>query len=286
MNFQFGITSFIAVIVVLQAGFILTTACEPFEPLEENKQHFFSVNGFLDASSDTQWVRVMPVRESLDMEPDLPAPKVTLHHPESGESEEMKDSLFTFRGNRYTYLYWTNMEVHPEETYRINITGQNGRTSRAEATLPSDFPDPEFLRPEFGADILSIQRVKKLAEVRVTYRLRFNDSGEIFNWVFPQLQYSTFHPPDKYRATIDAGKMRVKIIESYCGFTVTDRTVFVAAGGPDWPDFVSLGKYAVTLPDGTTNNIENGVGFFGGIISKTFSYIDFTGNRGLFETPC
>ncbi|MEX0647884.1 MAG: hypothetical protein WEA56_10410 [Balneolaceae bacterium] len=274
-----------AIIIIALFSWFLITGCEPFEPLQENERHFFSVNGVLDASADTQWVRVMPVRESLNMEPGLPVPAVTLQHPESGDSVTMNDSLVDYRDGRYAYLFWTTMEVHPEQTYHLTVEG-DGQTSRAEATLPEDFPVPEFRNPEFNGDILLVEQVKHLADVQVIYRLRFDGSGEIFEWVFPHLQNSAFIPPDTYRASINAGTMRTKIIESYCGFTVTERTVFVAAGGPDWPDFISLDKYTVTLPDGDYSNIENGVGFFGGIISKTFPYVDASGNDGLNRVPC
>lgn len=281
-------TSFNIGIAVL-SSWIFIIACEPFEPLQENKRHFFSVNGYLDASADTQWVRVMPVRESIDMEPGLAGmaiPTVTLQHLESGEQVAMRDSLFQFWGDRYARNFWTTMPILPEQSYRIVVEGSGGRISRAETTLPKDFPVPEFHRPEFNADILVIRQVERLADVQVTYRMRHIQSGEEFEWVFPQLQNSTFIPPTTYRVSIDAGAMKAKIEESYCDIAVTERGVFAAAGGPDWPDFISLDKYTVTLPDGEYSNIVNGVGFFGGIISKTFPYIDFTGNRGLFQVPC
>lgn len=271
-------------LVLCSCLFVIT--CEPFEPLQENKRHFFSVNGYLDASADTQWVRVMPVRESLGMDTDLPVPVVTLQHMESGERMVMRDSLFQFRGNRYAYNFWTEMQVYPMHTYRLTVAGADGRTSSAEATLPEDFPPPQFRAPEFDADILEIREVEKLADTRVTYRIRHIQSGEVFEWVFPQLQNSRFIPPATYRVAIHAGAMQAKIEESYCGIVIIERNVLVAAGGPDWPDFVSLDKYTVTLPDGDYSNIENGVGFFGGIISKTFPYIDISGNDGLVQIPC
>lgn len=281
----FNSTGF-TITITLISFWVLMVTCEPFEPLQENEHHYFSVNGYLDASADTQWVKVMPVRESLDMAPDLPVPAVTLQHMESGETVVMNDSLYHFRGERYVYNYWTTIPVHPEHSYRLEVEGSEGRTSHAETTLPKDFPIPEFHRPEFNADILVIQEVEHLADVQVTYNIRHIQSGEEFDWVFPQLRNGTFIPPDTYRVSIEAGAMNAKIIESYCGIVVTDRSVFAAAGGPDWPDFISLDKYTVSLPDGEYNNIVNGVGFFGGIISKTLPYIDFAGNQGLFQVPC
>lgn len=265
---------------------ITCIACEEqFVPVQENERHFFSVNGYLDASVDTQWVRVMPVRETLIQESGLPVPKVTLQHAGSGESAVMHDSLFHFADGRYAYNFWTTLPVHPEQTYRITVEGENGKTSHAEATIPSDFPVPQFLRPEFGDDILLIQQVEKLADVQVVYRILPDSPGKEFQVAFPYLEFNTFIAPSSYRVSINPSYPRVQIMEAYCGISVRERNIFVAAGGPEWLDFLSLDKHTIALPDGVTN-IENGVGYFGGIISKTFPYINYEGDHGLFNVPC
>jgi hypothetical protein len=265
---------------------VLTTGCEEsFDPIQENERHFFSVNGYLDASADTQWVRVMPVRESLIQESGIGAPTVTLQHIESGETVVMQDSIFHYAGGRYAYNFWTTMPALPEESYRIEVNGEDGRISSAETTLPKDFPVPRFRQPEFNADILIIEEVEKLADAQVIYRIRQDRTGNEFEAAFPYLEHSVFIGDSAYRIAINPAFGRVRIMEMYCDITVTERNVFVASGGPDWVDFLSLDKHTIALPDGVTN-IENGVGFFGGIISKTFPYIDVEGDRGLFQVLC
>lgn len=267
-------------------GTIILAACEqPFEIFQENERHFFSISGYLDASADTQWIRVMPVRESLELESGLPVPTVTLQRVESGQTVVMQDSVFHFPGDRYAYNFWTTMPVLPEQSYRLVVEGPDGRTSRAETALPKDFPVPRFREPEFGADILIIEQVERLADIQVAYHIRNDRTGEEFEAAFPYLQHSVFIPQSTYRVPINPEFGQTRIMEMYCGITVTERNVFVASGGPDWLDFLSLDKHTIALPDGVSN-IENGVGFFGGIISKTFPYVDIEGNRGLFQAPC
>lgn len=265
---------------------IITAACDqPFDPVQENERHFFSVNGYLDASADTQWIRVMPVRESLDQDSGLSIPIVTLQHLESGEQVVMRDSVFHFPGDRYAYNFWTTLPVLPEQSYRLVVEGPDGRASHAEATLPEDFPQPRFREPEFGADILLIEEVERLADIQVVYRIRDNRTGEEFEAPFPYLQYSVFIPQSTYRVSINPEFGRTQIMAMYCGITVVERNVFVASGGPGWPDFVSLDRHTITLPDGISN-VENGVGFFGGVVSKTFPYISAEGEHGLFQVSC
>lgn len=272
-------------VLVLLVGILISSCESPFEPIQENERHYFSINGYLDASADTQWVRVMPVRESITLEPELPIPVVKLEHLQSGESVVMDDSLFHYAGDRYAYIFWTTMQVQPLQTYRISVTDSSGRSSHAEATLPEDFPVPQFREPEFGADILIIQGVEKLADVQVVYRIRRDRTGQEFEASFPYLQQSIFIPQTTYRVPINPDFGRSRIREMYCDISVTERNVFVAAGGPGWVDFLSLDRHTIALPDGVSN-IENGVGYFGGIISKTFPYIDIEGDAGLFHVPC
>lgn len=281
---------FASAFCVLPFAFCLLTfafsACEEsFQPVQENERYFFSINGVLDASADTQWVRVMPVRESLILESGLEAPEVTLRHVQSGQSVVMRDSVFQYSGGRYAYNFWTAMPIQPEQTYSLTVEGAQGRVSTAEATLPKDFPMPRFSTHEFELDILLVSGVEKLADAQVIYRIKNDRTGGRFESAFPYLQSSTFTPPSLYRVAIDPEAPQATIRETYCGITIIERNIFVASGGPGWPDFVSLDRHAIALPEGVSN-VENGVGFLGGIISKTFPYINALGEDGLFQVLC
>ncbi|MFH5834067.1 hypothetical protein [Halalkalibaculum sp. DA384] len=279
-------SSFGFVALFLCSLWVVGSSCEqPFEPVRENERHFFSINGYLDVSADTQWVRVMPVRETIGLSPGLPVPVVALEHLQSGQLGTMRDSLFRYAGNRYAYIFWSTMQILPGERYRISVTDSAGRNSYAEVTLPQDFPVPQFSEPEFGADILTIRQVERLADVQVVYRILYDETGKTVEVSFPFLQQSVFIPPSTYRVSINPDFGRSMIREMYCGITVTERNVFVASGGPEWVDFFSLDRHTIALPEGVSN-IENGVGYFGGILSKTFPYVNSEGDRGLFQVPC
>lgn len=273
-------------LILITIVFITITGCEEsLDPLLENDRYFYSVNGYLDASADTQWVRIMPVRESIYPASNIPVPTVTLEDMESGESVIMQDSLFRFDDDRNVLNFWTAMEVHPGRSYQLTVEGPEGRISYAETTLPEDFPIPFFSQPEFSADILIIDGVERLADVQVVYRIQFHNSDVSFNVRYPHLQEGLQVQSSRYRIPIEAGALRLQLTEAYCNFSVIERVVFVASGGPGWPEFVSFDRHTIALPD-YLSNIENGVGFFGGIISKTFPYIDVEGDDGLFNVSC
>ena len=52
----------------------------------------------------------------------------------------------------------------------------------------------------------------------------------------------------------------------------------VAAAGPDWPDLAAINDQTLALPN-IVSNVEEGIGFLGGIISRTFFWPGFEGTR-------
>ncbi|NIT61768.1 MAG: hypothetical protein GWN00_37885, partial [Aliifodinibius sp.] len=53
--------------------------------------------GYLDASADTQWVRVAPIRRQISMSAkDIPNMKITIEDPKNGDTTVMNDSLFLY----------------------------------------------------------------------------------------------------------------------------------------------------------------------------------------------
>lgn len=141
-------TFYKSTIHILLVGLLMIlwlSACgETFEPLEDRSESPFSMYGFLDASADTQWVRVIPIREQVDMPPEIPEMNVSIENLETGEVVNMKDSLFQFRQEFNVVNSWSTFDIKPEETYRLAGELPNGFTSRVTVTTPKDFPMPDI----------------------------------------------------------------------------------------------------------------------------------------------
>ena len=57
--------------LLLTLSLFLFAACDnSFEPINQEPTEFFGVFGFLDTAADTQFVRVSPVRETLELFPE------------------------------------------------------------------------------------------------------------------------------------------------------------------------------------------------------------------------
>lgn len=289
--------------------FFLLSGCDDvFDITEENDQYIFSVYGYLDASADTQWVRVMPVRQGpLDISKPIDA-TVTLEHIESGETVVMNDSLMSFEHETYAWNFWTTMELQPEQTYRLKAERTDGKYSAASVTLPEDFPAPRVhisydylfwpaLVPELTT--VFIEGVEKLADIQTVYHVHTtqDDTDHIIG--LPHLENSirTVSPFEGYEVSIDPeqdyGYLNtfyrlnppVQIEDYIQASSPYNPKIFIAAAGPDFDDFITIDEQIINLPEGVTN-IEHGVGYLAGIVSKTIPYLSCTEEGSARIIPC
>lgn len=276
---------------ILLLLFLFVTSCnESFNPWEENGEYHFSIYGYLDASADTQWVRVMPVREDLFLEPKPIDAVVTLEHIESGEIVEMNDSLFEYSHNAYAYNFWSTMDLQPNHSYRITATN-NDKNSHVEVTLPEDFPTP-LVRMESGSgnpsdDFIFIEGVERLADVRTIHYMRLHNSGEEYMIPFVHIQDTIRQVTGDFTLKIDPREDQ-NTLGSLLGTTprtIFRQQIFIASAGPDFHYFPSIDEKIVALPEGISN-VENGTGYLAGLVSKTIPYKSCSERGTVNLIPC
>ncbi|MEX0770911.1 MAG: hypothetical protein WD035_09270 [Balneolaceae bacterium] len=257
---------------------------EIFDPLQENDSYYFSINGYLDATADTQWVRVMPVREELLTEPGPIDATVTLEHPESGKSVVMNDSLFSFSQGVYAWNFWTTMDLDPEQTYRITAKRSDGKSSYAEVDLPEDFPTPllRIQRNRSGvpltATIFIDRSVENLADVQTLYRTPEDPAF----FTIPHLEESFRNGSGGIQVLMDLDEDYLQLNAyytlpagvgrpNYIDTAALEQQIFIVSAGSGYPNFPNLDEKIVALPEGVSN-IENGVGYLAGFVTKTIPY--------------
>lgn len=257
--------------ILLGVGCLLlgTVGCEQtFQPFKENNEFHFSFYGYLDVTADTQWVRISPAREQLSVPTELPDMRVTLEDLESGNSVTMHDSLFK-RTSSYSYWnFWTTMDIKPEHTYRLLAERSGGGTSSVTVTTPEDFPKPKIGYGFSGCTAtLSISGVDRLADAESVWRY---SQGQMYRFSYRSRAYGGIS--GIYTIGLDAGSESDRIKIPRGSAEVTKRYIFVAAGGPEWVAGIdSLDDPTYTLPD-RLSNVENGLGYVVGIVSKTIPY--------------
>lgn len=285
--------------ILLIPCLLLTGCSESFEPWQENDRYYFSIYGYLDATADTQWVRVMPVREDFFLKPEPIDATVTLEHIESGETVALNDSLFEYSHNAFAYNYWTTIDLQPGHRYKLTAERSDGLYSRAAVTLPEDFPVPTVsIDPRSTTDptpvrtTVLIEGVEQLADVKTVYRS--SDNREMIT--ISHLQDSSRLSSGDLQVIMDPQE-DFPLLDSFFSLPPGVNTVnfldtpdikqhiFIASAGPDYLFFPSIDQKIIALPEGASN-IVDGVGYLAGIVSKTIPYKGCYKDESTIQISC
>lgn len=260
----------------------LFTSCnETFQPLSNSETVPLSIYGYLDASADTQWVRVTPIREQLDMPLLKPEMEVKLEHPESGNFVMMNDSLVTMQGGFNVLNAWTTMDIKHGQTYRLEGKRPDGATSRVSVTIPGKI-NSALIESEDGCRAsLWLYGIENLADIQSRWHIKFFYGTGDVNTV-----ERFFIIPHRHRVRIFSGgdiflalNSNEEIDQIYGQLTgppnrfeVIRRDLFAASAGPEWiPVLSSISDLHYSLPE-SLSNVENGLGYLVGITSITIPW--------------
>jgi len=279
--------------------FTLLTSCEEhFQPLQKNDTFFFSIHGYLDATADTQWVRVGTIRHTIDEPPDPEGIRVTLKDLESGETVVMNDSVFTPLN---VLNYWTTMEIKHEQTYQITAEHADGNTSRVTITTPAELPSVyvivtninPFTDDPPGVFIYIDDAVEHIADVQSVWYVRLNPATEnrrsIFRFPLRNNLTHTLRFRGSYTTFIN-WERELALIQQNVGMdteiSVVTRQIFVAGAGSEWDDNISSIVDVEYFLTGTSSNVENGLGYVVGVSANWFRQETCYGPDGSNSAPC
>lgn len=277
-------------------GLILMSGCnDSFQPLKENNQYNFNISGYLDASADTQWIRVGTIRESINEPPDPKGIKVTLKDLQNDNIVVMNDSVFS--GNGFLN-YWTTMPIGKDQTYRITAESIDKKASTVTVTTPKEFPTIYIVVSDVdgtseGANIYIDDDVGLIADLQSVWYVIVNPETDVQQrriYRFP-LRNTLKHTPafgTAYYASSNWGR-ELAYIEQSVGrieVSVVSKRFFVATGGPEWNEnFSSIDNLKYFLNE-TASNVENGLGYVVGIEGKSFRQADCLAPDGSKFIPC
>lgn len=268
----------LAVILTLFLSVLILSGCDnTFEPIQENDKYVFSMYGALDIHADTQWVRVMPIRDKLfNSDPAPNGTVVTLTRVETGEVTVLNDSLFRFGGVSHVWNYWTTEALHPLEQYTLTATTPDNRKSTAAIMTPLPLPTPEIeydIATNYGVVTGVINQ--RLVVAQVIYHIRVTDdfgmvSDEIVE-TFSQLGSAFINQSDgTYRFTIATSSLLSgRLGVPFSRITITKMKIQIAGSLTDWPFYGSLTLEEIYLPE-VISNVENGAGYVATVASKIF----------------
>lgn len=268
---------------------------QTFQPIQDNSSAPFSMFGYLDASADTQWVRVTPVRGQIDLSTDVPDMTVTVEDLKTGNSSMFTDSLFLFPDGFHILNAWAATDMlKPEGSYRLTAERPDGASSSVTVTMPPDFPTPRMEVYDIVDVVhLYIDGVEHLIDVQVRTKARVISPSAGWNYV------DVFWSSQRRIDELESGSYLVwmtpgskfnvlgHLTEPPAGWDDLEieylqHQVFVASGGPDWKEeFKELDDYRYSLPE-VISNVESGTGYMFGIVSKSVPFKSCFDDQGEF----
>lgn len=252
---------------------VILGGCDPtVDSFRENERHY-SIFGYLNASADTQFVRVEPLRDGLLTRfPETLDAEVTLTNRATNRTVTLRDSLFRYLDRATAHNFYTTADIDSATRYQLRVQGAGEAESHARVVIPDskprlsvvspvkDFEELNCQSPYRGnpSTVVAIQGVSRIVSVRALYDLNATRS------------YG--HLADTVHKESEAVEARIEYLDDICQMSepAIPKTikVMVAAGIPSWPEFLRLEETTELLP-GMVSNVEDGVGVVGGIMTDT-----------------
>jgi hypothetical protein len=281
------------------------TGCEDaFEPFKSSDQRF-SIFGYLNATADTQWIRVTPLRQSVFTSPGKLDVTVTLEDMGTGATTELHDSIFRYQaaGNvegaaaSWAHNYWTDAPIRFGATYRLSVVAGDGGTATAIASVPDELPEIVIETRVVTSGRTTAERyylrvqVEHMPLVQVIHYVAAHAPadlpGTFTNCPFaPEIPrvYPIRQPVPQTTAVGAATEVEIsktlqpRLLEtgtSPASCVVNRREVLIASPGFEWPTGTQFSASAPAL-GAVPATVDGGVGFVGGLITRTAPFENCT----------
>ncbi len=246
--------------------------CEvPLDPIEPSDL-YFSMSGYLDASIDTQWVRVEPLARTTAPDAAPIDAAVTLVDLGTGAETALAQRVRSFPTGP-AHLFWTTAPVLLGARYRLEARRSDGATTTAPIEVPADGSFDVTVRT--GRDTCPTTVVvsgdQRVVEVQARYRVAQSD-GRVAEFRFSHADTFTRLDDGSIRASIyfadDARRMLLDPINPQ---GLLSAEVVTAVATEAWPDPVGLSLEDVLQVEGF--GVENGVGFVGGAVTEREPFV-------------
>jgi len=239
-------------------------ACDnTFEPISSNKHDFFAVYGYLDTAADTQFIRVSPLRDTLEPVPGAYSALASTTQLATGDQVAWQDSNIVLDDGQPGLLFFATLAVTPGTPYRLEVRDAEGAVTRAVTQVPPRASvDPTPVSMDFGQRF--VQRVTLRDQTVEPYRLR--------------VRYEVTPPGADEPVTISmpffhAGLATPNGLQYVLSLELDREEVLRRLGVPSTDSTVVLHRVGLEIeqlseewrtPD-LPVNIANGFGFFGSI---------------------
>jgi hypothetical protein len=259
----------------------VVSACdESFDPTAPSDLTF-SVFGYLDASADTQWIRVMPIRPLKVTSQDALGVTVTLEHLGTGRSVELRDSLFSFSSSAdpdwgadgaHVHNFWTLEDIEPGAAYRLSARLEGKEPAEAVVEIPRDYEVEVAINQVRGPGVPDELRITGAKHLPFLTTEAFFYDGCV--WDVSTIPHEGRSAENQtHLIAIEKQEVTLPTGRTGCGeLWVANRELWIVGSATEWP----AGGYSQGAlgESGLTSNVTNAVGFLGGVLTKVIPYED------------
>jgi hypothetical protein len=254
----------------------MAAACDDsFEPIAPSALAF-SVFGYLDASADTQWIRVMPLRPVRVTAPEALGATVMLEQLGTGRLITLRDSLVRLwhpsdpdlgSEGSFVHDFWTTDEIEPGTTYRFSARREGTEPAEAVVAIPRDYEVEVAINQspiDWPPDELRITGVKHVAFFTTIARFHDECGPGATRTLYER---SSAEDEAHVFAVAKAGA----VPRDECGQPRVEAWEFWIVGSvAAWPtEGYAPGALGTSS---LTSNVTNAVGFLGGVLTRTVPY--------------
>ena len=237
----------------------------------------YTLYGVFSPQLDTQWVRVFPIDDILELEsPDpLDAVFTTLNR-SSGLRRTWQDSIIQESNGQFAHVFWSPFVAEYGHEYEVSIQRSDGATTHVLAAVPQ-FAELELREPILAPaahPVFVNAPVPRLFDIIVTYTISYRLPGTpIIRSRFP-IDYSTFERLQdggweiRIQLWQDFAFIRNTLIEDLAlslteEITLEDLEIDLVIASADWDPPGGVFDAEVLVQPGLFSNVENGFGFVG-----------------------
>ncbi len=261
---------------------VIVGACDnTVDPFIETDR-YYTIFGYLDTGTDTQYVRVVPFRRQLGGEDGQPLDAVvTAVDVDSGIEYAWRDSIITFGDGSIGHVFTSDFRPIPGRTYRFEVERVDGVKTWAQTVIP-EAENAEVIPPaQFGSGPI-VQTVTwdniEVKPFRVEVWYRFSE----FPPTTPFTEFTvTYKGDDVGQPMPDGWQVPVKLSED-----AEEIKPLVREGSPllglgmrltmsddAWRPPGGVFDDDVLVQPGAFSNVQHGFGFFGSVNQYTVEWV-------------
>lgn len=248
----------------------------------------YTLYGVFSPQLDTQWVRVFPIDDILEVESPDPLDAVfTSINRSSGDTRVWQDSVIEETNGQFAHVFWSPFAADYGSEYEVSIQRSDGATTSVVAAVPV-FSELELLEPIVAPaahPVFVNAPVPRLFDIIVSYSVAYILPGTPLTGRSRFLiDYSEFARQQEggweIRVQIwqDFSLIRNALIEDVdlpltSEITLRDMEINMVIASADWDPPGGEFDAEVLVQPGLFSNVENGFGFVGAGYRRALSWL-------------